>query len=305
MEISVFGKLPSQADFFRHGNSGAAAREAETWFLDGYQLLRSENLDFPRTAVNVILTRPDWSEVVLAIAVASRDSVDRPFPIVAFAELDAAAVANRGWMLPVILSKFIDGAQAALYRAAAGGDADRLTGDLARLPTLNPTLMERLGDAIYLNVVHTQAVQTFESRVFDAIDERYYAYRTLRMACDQVRDEVPDQANIVLECPVSIDLDLVAWSALVAQVLGWSRTVPMIWRAEPKPRLLLSLGPLPTQALHFLVDTTVDSMRYWPLTTNSDKAIASARQALETAASWDHVNEKLYSLFERVAALTI
>lgn len=63
MEISVFGKLPSQADFFRHGNSGAAAREAETWFLDGYQLLRSENLDFPRTAVNVILTRPDWSEV--------------------------------------------------------------------------------------------------------------------------------------------------------------------------------------------------------------------------------------------------
>ena len=100
-------------------------------------------------------------------------------------------------------------------------------------------------------------------------------------------------------------MDVVTWSALVAQVLGWSAPAPMVWRSEPAPRLLLSLGPLPTQILNFLVDTGVDSMRYWPLTTHNTQAITSARAALETTASWDNTGETLYGLFERVAALSV
>lgn len=305
MEVSLFGKLPSQADFFRHGSPGATAREAEKWLIDSYQHLRSLDLDFPRAAINMVLARPEWSEVLICVAVSSRDSVERPFPIVVFAALDAQAVAGRSWALPVVLSKFLTGVQTALYRAASSGDAQRLITDVERLPLINPLLLERLSDAIYSNVVNTQQVQTFESRVFDPPDERFYAYRTLRMACDQVRGDLPDEANVVLDCPVRIDIDLVAWNSLVAQTLGWSKTTPMIWRNEPAPRLLISLGPLPIQALHFLVDTNVDSMRYWPLTTSSSAAIASAQKSLEAYATWDHAGETLHSLFERVAALSV
>lgn len=305
MEISVFGKLPSQADFYRHGYPGAGAREAEKWFLESYQLLRSMDFAFPRTAVNMIFASPEWPEVVISSAVSSHDSVERPFPIVVFASIDASLVAGRGWMLPVLFAKFLNATQSALYRAAANGDTARLVSDLERLPIVDASLFQRLGDAIYANVVHTQQVQSFESRVFQSREARYYAYRTLRMACDQVRGGIPEVANTVVECPIGVDIDLVAWSALVARVLNWSVPVPMIWRTEPDPRMLVSLGPMPPQALHFLVDTNVDSMRYWPLTTQSSSAIASARDSLEAVAAWDHAGERLQGLFDRVVSLTM
>jgi type VI secretion system ImpM family protein len=305
MEVSVFGKLPSQADFFRHGYPGPSAREGEKWFLEAYQMLRGLDLELPRTAVSFIFAHPEWPEVLISTAVASRDSVERPFPIMVFGALDASLVAGRGWMLPVIFARFLDAAQAALYRAAASGDGKRLVAELERLPVPDPAVFQRLGDAIYSNVVHTQQVQAFETRVFGSRDARYYAYRTLRMACDQTRADVPGQASTVLECPVIVDIDLVAWSALVARVLGRSLTAPMIWRMEPDPRLLLSLGPLPLQALHFLVDAGADSMRYWPLTTNSASAMASARDTLAACTTWDRAGETLHSLFERIAALNV
>jgi hypothetical protein len=75
----------------------------------------------------------------------------------------------------------------------------------------------------------------------------------------------------------------------------------MAWVDDPDSRLLVSLGPMPLEALRFLVDATTDSMRYWPLTTTSERALASAAQELECAAAWSNPGDTLEQLIDRVS----
>jgi hypothetical protein len=122
------------------------------------------------------------------------------------------------------------------------------------------------------------------------------------MACEQVRGGFPEQPSIIVGCPIGSDVDVVAWSAIASRLLAWNTVVPMVWTMAPQRRLLLALGPMTTHALRFLIEPAPDSMRYWPLTTNHAGAIASAKDALQAAATWDVDGERLSSLFERVTS---
>lgn len=302
MDVAVFGKLPSLPDFFRFGHPNGAMREAERWLLESYEALRGEDLDLPNKAVHFVLAHPMWPEVVVALAVVSRDSVGRNFPIAAFTSIDAGLVAARGWLLPVVYERFLEAAEAALLQAANDGDAQQLVAEVEQLPPIDLSMI-RVAETLYDNMIHAHASQDFESRVFASADTRFYAYRTLTIACDKVRGIFPDQPGTVVGCPAVHYTDLVVWAAMVARALGWSVALPMVWFKEPTPSLLLSLGFPPAQSLRFLVDSEADSVRYWPLTTQHEGALASAREALESVAAWDREDETLDELFRRVASL--
>lgn len=302
MDLSLFGKLPTQPDFYRHGHVGPAAREAERWLLEAYEALRGADLDLPDTAVHLVLASPGWSEVVAIVAVASRDSVGRSFPLALFAPIDVGLVAGRGWLLPVVCERFFDAAQAALLRAARSGDGERLVADLERLPPVDAPLF-RVAETIVARLLAGHSALEFEARTFRAPGGRFYAYRTLGVACEKARAGAPDQPGTVLGCPIALYVDLVVWSAMVARCLGSPSPLPMLWTSDPTPFLLVSLGSPPVQSLRFLVDSTTDSVRYWPLTTSHEGAIASARDLLEPLAVWDQAGEPLEGLFARVASL--
>lgn len=302
MDLALFGKLSSQPDFYRHGHVGPAGRDAERWLLEAYEALRGADLDLPETAVHAVLASPGWTEVVAIIAVASRDSVGRSFPLALFASIDVGLVAGRGWLLPVVCERFFDAAQGALVRAARSGDADQLVADLERLPPIDAALF-RVAETIVGKLLVGHPARDFEARAFGAPGGRFYAYRTLGVACDKARAGAPDQPGTVLGCPIALYVDLVVWSAMVARCLRWPFALPMLWTSDPTPFLLVSLGAPPVQSLRFLVDSTTDSVRYWPLTTSHEGAIASARDVLEPIAVWDQAGEPLEGLFERVASL--
>jgi type VI secretion system protein ImpM len=302
MDLSVFGKLCTQADFFRHGHAGPAVREAERWLLEAFEALRGADLDLPDTAVHILLSSSHSADVVAIIAVASHDSVGRSFPLALFAPVDAGLVAGRGWLLPVVCERFFDAAKGALVRAARSGDADRLVSELDRLPPIDAATF-RIAETIVGKLIDAQSVHEFEARTFSSDGGRFYAYRTLGVACDKVRDGAPDQPGTVIGCPIALYIDLVIWSALISRSLGWPVALPMLWTIDPAPFLLVSLGTPPVQALRFLVDSTTDSVRYWPLTTSHEGAIASAREVLEPIADWDKAGETLEGLFQRIASL--
>jgi hypothetical protein len=163
--------------------------------------------------------------------------------------------------------------------------------------------MFNVAQSLYDNMVHAHSSQDFETRVFGNADNRFYAYRTLTIACQKVRKGFPEQPGTVLDCPVVHYTDFVIWSALMARTLSWPVTLPMVWSKEPTLSLLVSLGFPPAQSLRFLVDSDADSVRYWPLTTQHERALASAREALEPVATWGREDETLDELFGRVASL--
>lgn len=301
MPYTVLGKLPTQADFFRHGPVGPAVAESERWLTESYETLRGAGVELGEAPLTVVLAQPGWNEVVVAVAVKSRDSVGRSFPLAVFSTVDASAVAGRGWAIPILFARYFDGLRALLTRAAADGDPQALLNDLSRLPEVGAPLFVH-SDALYVELVNGNTVRSFEARIFEHPDQRFYAYRTLRMACEQVRGAFPEQTGIVLGCPIGTEVDVVAWSAIAARILGWSTVVPMVWTMAPQRRLLLSLGRLLPQSLRFLIEPSTDSMRYWPLTTNHSGAIASAKDALLATGTWDVEGERLSSLFERVTS---
>lgn len=300
MTLSVFGKLPSQGDFFRAGPSSPVLHEAERWLTQSYEHLRGAGLEVPSGLFHFVLASPQWPEIVVATATGSGDSVGRRFPLVGFATIDAGAVSGRGWAIPVLCAQLFESFQSVLQRAAETGDAQTLVNELGRLPPVDPAHFAH-ADAILTNLANAQSARAFEDRVFQHIEQRYYAYRTLRMACEQVRGSVPDLAAIVLGTPVSVDVDVVAWSAMLSMILRWPVVLPMMWGRVPQPKMVISLGPLPPQSMRFLVDESADSMKYWPLLSVHQGALASAQQELEPKATWDQPGESLSGLFNRIA----
>jgi type VI secretion system protein ImpM len=85
----------------------------------------------------------------------------------------------------------------------------------------------------------------------------------------------------VIDCPVTIDVDLFAWLELSSRHLAWKGGPPsFFWIEEPKPRLLLSLGPVAGQLLVLLANAELDNPRLWPLSTSRPAAIDAAKKAL-------------------------
>ncbi len=300
MAVTVFGKLPSQGDFFRHGASPPAVHEAERWLTESYEALRGAGQDFPDGPMVAVLSGAQGNDVVVTVAVPSRDSVGRSFPIVGFTTIPKDVIAGRGWAIPVLFARYVDTLQRVLIRASSGGSVEHLISDLATVPEIGVQAIEQ-AEATSIHLVGSNTVQAFEARCFSPADRRFYAYRTLRMACDQARAAGPTGSGPVLSCPIGHALDVILWSGLASRLLGWSTVLPMAWIWTPAPRMVMSLGTLPAQALRFLVDIEIDDLRYWPLTTARTSAIASARQTLESMATWDHQGEPLSGLMERVA----
>lgn len=266
-ELAVMGKLPTRGDFLRVNVVEPDVRALDRWMEEAQGHLALASLAFPPSVKVLWRGEQGW---VLGAFVPSRDAVGRTYPLGAAMPVTSPtspsilAVAGEG-----VLSGFVDW----LAAAERVGEGPLLEG-LGRVASTPLDLFgaQRLCD----QVATSHPVAEVEARLFDAADGRDYAYRTLCVAVDSIASG----QRLVIDCPLSIDVDQFFWLSLAAELASGAPTV--MWVEEPTPRMLIAFGPMPPTALRALAGRAEDPAWHWPLTTQREAARRAASSVMQT-----------------------
>jgi type VI secretion system protein ImpM len=281
--IGAFGKIPSQGDFLRvHVASPACAALGE-WLHQGVEALKGAGAALPSGAASFVFHAAGMDEVLVGSLAPSADSVGRAFPLAVFGVVEAASVTSVYPILPAACGRFF-GATARLASAPPASAAE-LASRVQALPT--PSAQEFSIAAQMRDETLAGARTTdFVERLFSAAPagRQYYAFRTLVSACEPLRSHASARPSVTLDCPVSCDLDCLAWLELVRRLLSWPDAPPsLLWTAQHPSRLLVSLGPAQPSLLAFYAKADHGASSMWPLLTERADAIESAKTTLKPA----------------------
>lgn len=288
-ELGLFGKIPAKGDFVRHNIVDDAARSFEQWVQESNDALRGAGSEMPTHAIRAVYTPPGSASTVIAALVPSRDQVGRKFPLVIFALIPSASVAQTLSMLPVAWSDWLEAA-IALGQRAEMLDLEQLKAELALLPVPGPAEMMQAQQICERTLAHPLLPEVHARMFAGSATMHYYAYQTFLTACQDAANADPAKVSTVLDCPIHVDVDLFLWLELARRVFGFPPAHPSyFWIEDPAPRLLFSLGPAPLTMLQFLADPALDHQRLWPLTTERAQAVDAARTTLGPALA--HLDE--------------
>lgn len=282
--VGLFGKLPSQGDFFRLNVADPAAQALVGWLQEAIEPVYRARLPLPRTPVRFLFRAPPAETALVGVMAASVDRVGRAFPLCAFARMPARDLASAYPAVGGALRPFLDAAQALLESAAElGGEALA-----AKVLALTPPGAADLAAAADLarRTAATEPAAELARRLFGDLPAgaAAYALSTLEAATRPVRSREPARAALALDCPVERDVDGWAWLELVRRSLGWSFPPPFFWTAGSPGRILVSLGaPGPAVLVH-LCDPDRPGPKVWPLRTTQAPAIEAARRSVPQAA---------------------
>lgn len=281
--VGAFGKIPSQGDFVRiHGASPACSAFAE-WLHQGVEALKSAGAVLPPEPVSFVFRAAGAEDVLLGSFAPSSDTVGRAFPLAVFAAVDAESVADLYPILPAACGRFF-GAAAQLANAPPTSAAE-LAARVQALPT--PSAQElSIAAQMRQETLAGARANDFVGRLFSAAPagRQYYAFRTLVAACEPHRSQAAARPGVTLDCPVSCDLDRLAWLELCQRLLSWRDAPPsLLWTAQHPSRLLISLGPTPPSLLVFYAKADHGASSMWPLLTERPDAIESAKTTLKPA----------------------
>lgn len=295
-EVSFFGKAPSEGDFLRAPSKSAASAAFENWMHEAYGVLRGAGLAGVPAPVYVVQPDQASGSFVYAAIVPSMDSVGRAFPFVVTCTVPAGEVAVRASVLPIACDRFFNQV-ATLGEQLDGLDRDTIARRVASISPVSAS-EEQYADTVCDRTRSTVFTAEFETTNFHSAAERYYAYRTLRLAVGS------KQAGITLDCPLTRDVDLFVWAEVIHAVRLW-RAATMLWTIDPEPRLLVSLGAPPTSAIRQLFRADARDASYWSLKTDHPGSLEEANNLMARLAAWDRVGEPISMLIERVSSLPL
>lgn len=300
-ELGLFGKIPAKGDFVRHNVVDDAARSFEQWVQESNDALRSAGSELPTHPLRAVFTPPGSAHTVVAAMVPSQDQVGRKFPLVIFALAPATTTGQSYSLLPLAWASFLEAA-VALGQRASTMDLDSLRAAVASLPTAGPAELTNAQHVCEKALGHP-LLPELHQRLFGASENMpYYAYQTFLTACQDASKTDPGKASTVLDCPIHVDVDLFVWLELARRVFGFPPAHPAyFWVEDPAPRLLLSLGPPPLNALQFVANPALEHQRLWPLTTARAQAVDAARNTLGPALAGLHEHSPLVGLMETLA----
>jgi type VI secretion system protein ImpM len=299
--VGLLGKAPCQADFIRLNAPAPVVHHFHRWLEDGVASLPAPLRRFPAAPVRFVYTSPGEKVALAGAMAASTDKVGRQFPLAIFCELDAASIAERFPLLPAALGPFLDGALR-LIGAASSHSAAELAAQLGELPALQEAELSA-ADASRRQVLAERRTGALGATVGkEPPGAAFYAFRTFLSACVRDRAREPAKANVVLDCPLSPEIDPLPWLELARRVLQWRSAPPsFFWSAEG--RLLLSLGPPPPSVVGFLANPAQTGTKLWPLRAAQPSSIPAAKDAL-TPAQRDAIGREDASLEELLGHLT-
>lgn len=284
--LALFGKLPAAGDFVAYNEATPVARQFDQWLQAGVDTVIRRGKALPPAPVRFLFRDTPGSGACVGVFVPSQDKVGRAFPLAAFLYLDMPVAVHRFPFLPAAYAPFLDGAGSLLSQAAQA-DPATLVQQLNTLPIPSPQELEeaRVWGYQALDVTPGQALL---EALFGPVSAgvHYHGLNMFSTACAQVRGGAPGQANTVLECSASDDVQLVFWLRLAYELLAWQRAPPsMFWGGADSrdTRLLLPLGSPDPSVLHYLCDPALRTERLWPTLTDNARSIEHGRQSLPPA----------------------
>jgi type VI secretion system protein ImpM len=275
--VGVYGKVPAQADFVRV-NAGELSRLGyDRWFQEAHEAVHAERGRLPEDVAYFSLA-PAGARAVIAGALApSQDAVGRVFPLIVYATLDAAPLADGFPSLPVSYGRFF-AAAAALLADRAGlsvADLNARVGAVAAAvaPDRPEDVMAQLAG---------ERVAPLGLALGGLPHGAAYALRTLITACERTKIAPATPTNLTtVDAPAPTDATRLFWLELLRRKLGWRDTLPsFLWTTGESNRLLVTLGAPVTTLLAFLSNPRHKSGRFWPLRTEVDSALENALVAL-------------------------
>lgn len=276
--VSVFGKTIAHGDFVRIRANGDAGRELQRTLVEGVERLSSSNLTLSDEPISFVV--PDASATTVAVGVmrASQDAVGRRFPLAVFAELPFRFFDGRLSLVPVAMASFLGDAEDLLERARV---YDAATLERALTGIRIPDAMAVQGArALCRDALAREDARRFLERSFGdlTLGTHHYGIDTLLRAT-RPEPRTSRVGDLVLECPVSIDVDLFGWLEIIDRRVRGAVPVAVAWTESP-PRLLVSLGPPRATFLSYVARPGHDGQGLWPLFTRVESAIRTAESRL-------------------------
>jgi type VI secretion system protein ImpM len=278
---ALFGKIPARPDFVRERFAGPSAQRLDQWLVRSVETMLAARGTFPPIMLRYAFSSPDTASFVLGVLSPSRDQVGRDFPVTVFCSVPAASVVPSLVGVPLAFGPFFAAAEA-LIREVPALEAPEVLARLEQLPAVDEGALPAAAQRA-LEALRASDAREHLQRVLGDADGSApaYAYYTASAA---VRATTPSNA-VVLDCPIAIDVDLLAWLKL-AHALNANRENPnreplsFFWTEDHEPRLLISFGPPSTQVLSFVANRAHTSARLWPLTTSRSDVAEQVRGSI-------------------------
>jgi type VI secretion system ImpM family protein len=278
--VGVYGKIESQADFFRTNSGEFSQAGLDRWFEEALETMRSEGGHLPEGPTGFVLAPPGAEHVFIGTFSPSNDAVGRSFPLIVFAALRASALLES---LPAVWHSYGAFFQGAAALAAGGRQRPgaELVAEAEALARNGVPATASLNAAAVLAREPAQDVVGALGGVPRALG---YALRTLSLACDQASKTGPEARTgvITVDAPVPTPAVFQLWLEVAQRRLRWRDGVPsLLWLdGDPYARLLLTLGAPSQFAFAYLANPGHRSPRLWPLRTQVGSAMEQALQAL-------------------------
>jgi type VI secretion system protein ImpM len=273
---SLFGKIPARPDFVRERFAGPAAQRLDQWLVRAVETMLAARGTFPPVMLRYAFSSPDTGSIVLGVLSPSRDQVGRDFPVTVFCSVPLTVALPHLHGIPLACGAFFSAAEE-LIREVPALEAAEVLARLDGLPQVaDATLPEAAQRA--LEALRASDAREHLQRVLGDADGSApaYAYYTAAAA---VKATTPGNA-ITLDCPIAIDVDLIAWLKLVHGLSAGRDPISFFWTEQPEPRLLISLGAPSAQVLSFVANRAQASARLWPLTTSRSDVAEQVRGSI-------------------------
>jgi type VI secretion system protein ImpM len=299
--VGLYGKTPAQPDYVMANLTDPVSLALTEWIDRGCQDLAAAGFPFPPYCVRFVFTAPTLSTAAVGVIGPSQDQIGRRFPIAIFHTISVSTVLRSLAAIAVSYAVFYGEASLLLGEIPNLSQHDLFERYRALRPPTQGQIAEAGKDAGQALV--EAGAGDFARRLFGdlAQGKQNYAFNTFMIAASDAAKNPAATAPTVLDCPVDVDIDLLAWLDLAQRVLGWRDQAPsFFWAVEPKPRLLIALGSAPKQIVRYLADPAYSSSKLWPLWTDRTEAIADATAQLTgvTGDVENHPNRSITELFD-------
>jgi type VI secretion system protein ImpM len=283
--VGAYGKIGSQADFFRTNAGEFSQASLDRWFEESLEIMRTEGGRLPSGPAAFLLAPRGAPHVFLGVFAPSTDAAGRSFPLVIFAEIDSSAIDGALPTLPVAAGPFLSTASALAMEGNALPSSDLIE----RVRTIAVPQLDggaQRGDVGAHSGLDHEPAAALVSALGGSPLELAYAFRTMGLACDQATKYGPaaDSGVITVDAPAPTPIIRQMWLELVQRRLRWREGLPSLLWIEPSAdaagRMLLTLGPPSSSAFGFLANPKHRSRRFWPLRTDVSVALDQALQAL-------------------------
>lgn len=285
--VGVYGKISTQADFFRANAGEFSHAGLDRWFEEALQNLRTEGGRLPDGTTGFLLAPRGGTTAFVGAFAPSHDGVGRSFPLVIFGEIESVALAGALPSLPSTARSFV--ADAAALAVEGGNLSGPELIERARalmLPSFEEGSDDR-GVDTDADLAH-EPVNPLVVALGGSPRALGYALRTMALACDQASKYGPDAGAgvITVDAPTPTQVMARLWLKLAQQRLRWRQGLPSLLWTDPSldslGRMLVTLGPPSSAALAYLANPRHRSPRFWPLRTDVNVALDQAMQSLSS-----------------------